>query len=184
MGQQSHGYRHCAQRGGECCSRPLCCSQVVCVIKTTKSKKHNEQTRTRAKTRAEQGRAGQGRAEQCRAPGGLQHRPVIENTIHVVLSGKDFRRQEGKQGDRLVDGKDVEDDWGWIAQVFRATLICRCIKYIIRGYNLATWMATATVTVTARARATATAFEYRAPCTVCFVAANKVNAEVCRSVSQ
>lgn len=174
MGQQSHGYRHCAQRGGECCSRPLCCSQVVCVIKTTKSKKHNEQTRTRAKTRT----------EQCRAPGGLQHRPVIENTIHVVLSGKDFRRQEGKQGDRLVDGKDVEDDWGWIAQVFRATLICRCIKYIIRGYNLATWMATARVTVTARARATATAFEYRAPCTVCFVAANKVNAEVCRSVSQ
>lgn len=131
--------------------------------------------------RAEQGRAGQGRVL---VPGGLQHRPVIENTIHVVLSGKDFRRQEGKQGDRLVDGKDVEDDWGWIAQVFRATLICRCIKYIIRGYNLATWMATATVTATARARATATAFEYRAPCTVCFVAANKVNAEVCLSVSQ
>lgn len=122
----------------------------------------------------------QGRAGQRRVPGGLQHRPVIENTIHVVLSGKDFRRQEGKQGDRLVDGKDVEDDWGWIAQVFRATLICRCIKYIIRGYNLATWMATATATATV----TATAFVYRAPCTVFCVAANKVNAEVCRSVSQ
>lgn len=81
----------------------------------------------------------------------------------------------------MLDGRDVEDDWGWIAQVFRATLICRCIKYIIRGYNLATWMATATATVTARA--TATAFEYPAPCTVCFVAANKVNAEVCRPVS-
>lgn len=138
--------------------------------KNNKKQKHNEQTRTRAKTRA----------GQRRVPGGLQHRPVIENTIHVVLSGKDFRRQEGKQGDRLLDGKDVEDDWGWIAQVFRATLICRCIKYIIRGYNLATWMATATATATV----TATAFEYRAPCTVFCVAANKVNAEVCRSVSQ
>lgn len=48
--------------------------------------------------------------EGTRTPGGLQHRPVIENTIHVVLSGKDFRRQEGKQGDRLFGREDVEDD--------------------------------------------------------------------------
>lgn len=60
----------------------------------------------------------EGEGERTRTSGGLQHRPVIENTIHVVLSGKDFRRQEGKQGDRLVGREDVEDDWGWIAQVF------------------------------------------------------------------
>lgn len=52
----------------------------------------------------DQGRAGQGRAGQGRVlvPGGLQHRPVIENTIHVVLSGKDFRRQEGTGTGRQV----------------------------------------------------------------------------------
>lgn len=47
----------------------------------------------------DQGRAGQGRVL---VPGGLQHRPVIENTIHVVLSGKDFRRQEGTGTGRHV----------------------------------------------------------------------------------
>lgn len=52
----------------------------------------------------------EGEGEGTRTPGGLQHRPVIENTIHVVLSGKDFRRQEGKQGDRLFGREDVEDD--------------------------------------------------------------------------
>lgn len=70
------------------------------------------------KQKAQRADKDEGRVGQGRVPGGLLHRPVIENTIHVVLSGKDFRRQEGKQGDRLLDGKDVEDDWGWIAQVF------------------------------------------------------------------